>query len=307
MRSLLCCMLICISAVATYACDVCGASTGGQSLGLLPQFSKHFVGVQYLHRYFSSVHTPLLENKDVSYSDEYYNTTQLWGRYALGRRLQLFAFVPYQYNTRYLSGTTTHMSGVGDITLLANANIVRTADTAKGKLRHMLQAGVGVKMPTGSYKGVSQPEREGLPNMQPGSGSWDIPVNVNYTVRYSKVGANIDAAYTITTANKDNYKYGNRLNTQLSAFYSLNVGRVVMMPQLGVRYEYALHDYDNYDRKWLNEQTGGSITYTMAGMQAYFGNVGLQAAYYQPVAQQYADGNVTANKRMDAGFVYLFK
>lgn len=307
MRSLLCCMLFVISATATYACDVCGASTGGQSLGLLPQYSKHFIGVQHQHRYYSSVHTPLSDTKPVAYSDEYYNTTQLWGRYTVGSRVQLFAFVPYQYNTRYLSGTTTQMSGVGDITLLANVNIIRTADTADAILKHMLQAGVGIKMATGSYKGVSQLEREGLPNMQPGSGSWDVPVNVNYTVRYNKLGANLDAAYTITTANNDNYKYGNRLNTQLAAFYAVNAGSVVLMPQLGMRYEYALHDYDNYDRKWLNEQTGGSITYAMAGVQVYYGSVGVQATYYKPVAQQYADGNVTINGRVDAGFVYLFK
>ena len=142
--------------------------------------------------------------------------------------------------------------------------------------------------------------------MQPGTGSWDFMVNANYTLSHRKVGLNADAAYTFTTVNKESYKYGNRFNAGLIAFYSLKVKSVNIIPQAGLRYDYTLHDYDNYDRKWLNDQSGGYMCFASAGVQAYYKKTGARFTYQLPLSQHYGAGYVTAQQKLDAGIFLLF-
>ena len=305
MKHILCCMLLLCSSTV-YACDVCSASSGNQSLGLLPQMYKHFAGIQYQHTNFSSVSIPLSDTKPRVHADELYQTVQLWGRYCIGKRWQVFAFVPYKANKYSTSDTTITSQGVGDVSVLVNYTILQTADSSTSKLKHRLQGGAGLKAPTGDFKGITERERSGLPNIQPGTGAWDIPVNVNYTLRHKKTGVNIDASYNMTTVSKDNYKYGNKLNSQLTCFYWLNTGNISILPQLAMGYEYMLHDYDNYSKKWLNEQTGGYIMSGKCGVQLYYRKVGMQIMYSQPIWQKSNGDNITAKNRIDAGVLLLF-
>lgn len=286
------------------ACDVCGCSASSQYLGVLPKPSVSFIGVQYLHNSFSSDHPSLFEGRPNERSSDFYNTAQLWGRYAVARRVQLFAFVPYRYNLQRADTGSTAVSGIGDVSVLANAVLLDDGDGARWQ--QQLQAGGGLKLPSGRYTGVSERDKLGLPNMQPGSGSWDFLLNANYTLRHRNGGLNVDASYTLTTANADRYKYGNRLNAGLLVFRSFTKGNLSLMPQLGYRYEYSLHDYDNYDRRWLNAQSGGYMTFATVGLQGYRNRTGLRLTFMLPVSQHYARGYVTAMNRIDAGIFLLF-
>lgn len=78
------------------------------------------------------------------------------------------------------------------------------------------------------------------------------------------------------------------------------------MPTLGIKYEYTLHDYDDYSRKWLNDQTGGTMMYGTAGMQVYRGRMGLQLGMELPLAQNYAGGNVKARYKAMSGLLFMF-
>ncbi len=306
-KNIIGCLLLCISTWHTAnACDACGCSITNQNLGLLPQSNRHFAGIQYQNNTFNSIQRPLSDTQPDIYSEEYYHTVQLWGRVFIGKRWQIFAFLPYRNNLRKQSGASGNISGIGDITVLVNYNLLQTNDSSMNTIRHRLQLGGGVKAPTGRYLGVSELDKAGLPNMQPGTGAWDIPLNLNYTFKYKKTGLNLDAAYNITTPNRYNYKYGNRLNTQLLGFYWLNMKQIAILPQAGIRYEYALHDHDNYDKGWLNRQTGGYILSAVAGIQAYYKSFGVQLSFYKPVAQAYANGDITAIQRADAGILLMF-
>ncbi|MCB0697070.1 MAG: hypothetical protein KDC07_06880 [Chitinophagaceae bacterium] len=301
-----CVMLLLCSSTTITACDVCGCSSGNQNLGLLPQMYRHFVGVQYQFNSFTSTHIPLSDTKPVEYSNEYYRNMQLWGRLYIGKKWQFFGFLPYRYNTSTYTAYSVPSKGLGDATLLANYTFYLTPDSSTSPVRQRLQGGAGIKAPTGSYVGVTQLEREGLPNMQAGTGSWDIPINANYTLRYKQAGINADASFNLTTANKDNYKYGNRFTAQLTGFYWIQKNKLSLLPQAGARYEYALHDYDNYNRKWLNKQTGGYIVSCTAGVQAYYNSIGLQLQYSKPLAQVYGGGYIKALQRIDVGIMLLF-
>ncbi len=288
------------------ACDVCGCSASNQYLGILPQFHWNFAGIQYLHGSFSSTHPSLFEGWPDEHAQDHYNTFQAWGRYNVGRRFQVFAFVPYHYNIDHADTATSTSSGLGDISFLVNRIMLQDKGKADGWGQQLI-AGGGVKLPTGRHNGITTPDRLGLPNLQPGTGSWDFIVNANYTLRYKKQGLNLDGAYTFTTVNKDNFKYGNRLNAGLLWFYGCRLKHgISMLPQGGLRYEYTLHDYDNYSKKWLNEQSGGYLCYGDLGLQAYYKRVGLRLSYQLPLGQYYGSGYVTAKQKSEAGVFILF-
>jgi hypothetical protein len=306
MKYFICSALLCLGAVVqTFACNVCGCSAGGDYLGILPQYYDHYVGLQYQFRSFHSEHEPLRYGDPMERSKQYYNTLQLRAHYNLSNRVQLFAFVPYYSNIQQQDGVRTTTSGIGDASVLANVVLLRK-DKPNEQWQQLLMAGGGVKLPIGRYEGITVMDREGLPNMQTGTGSWDFITDVNYTLRRKNAGINLDASYTFTTASREQYKYGNRLNSSLLGFYSFNRHKLKLLPQAGFRYEYVLHDYDNYPKKWLNEQTGGHMLFASVGAQAYYNHWGIQAMYHIPLAQHYADGNVTAVTRTEAGILYLF-
>lgn len=283
------------------ACDVCGCAGGGQYFGLLPQASRSFAGVQYQYYRFNTAHPSLFENRPQERSTDVYSTVQAWGRYSAGKRLQLFAFVPYRYNVQQSDTSSYRVQGLGDVTLIADVILLN----ADGRYTHQLLAGGGVKLPTGAYAGISEMDKLGLPNMQPGTGSTDFLLNANYTLRRENSGINLDASYTLTTPNKDKLKYGNKLATGIVAFHAWDVGRVSLLPQAGGRYEFALHDYDNYQRRWLNEQSGGYMVFSTVGLQAYLRRVGARAMYSMPVAQRYSTGYVQARAKVDLSLFIL--
>lgn len=297
-------VMLCIN--AAYACDVCGTSAGNQGLGLLPQMYKHFAGIQYQHRAFKSKHPALSDTQPDTYSEQSYRTAQVWGRFCPGKRWQIFGFIPYKYNSYMSDNTVTNSNGIGDVSILINYTIIQTPDSATIFLKHRLQAGGGIKAPTGSYSGITERELSGLPNIQPGSNSWDIPLNINYTLRYKKVGVNADVNYIFTTPNSDRYKYGNRLSTQLISFYWIQINDLSVLPLFRIRNEYALHDYDNYDKQWLNTQSGGNILSVGAGVQLYYKSLGIQLNYTIPALQYYGGGYVQYKHRLDTGIMFLF-
>lgn len=291
------------ASTGTLACDVCGCAAGGQYLGLLPGANRNFIGFQYLYNGLRSDHPSLFENWPDEHSENHYNTFQVWGRYAAGKRIQLFAFLPYRYNLQYGDSVTFTSSGIGDVSLLANIVVLNSRE---GRGQQQFLAGAGVKMPTGKYIGISEMDKLGLPNLQPGTGSWDFVANGNYTLKKGAYGVNADATYAITTTNSSQYKYGNRLGVTGVAFRSVDAGNTELLPQAGVRYEFALHDYNNFRRKWLNEQSGGYVVFATAGMQGYYKKIGARVNYLIPINQHYSSGFVTVKQRIDLSVFFLF-
>jgi hypothetical protein len=290
-------------AQACMACDICGCGGSSQYLGILPQNQWNFAGILYQYAGYASSHPSAYQGRPYENSADRYNTIQAWGRYRMGSKYQLFAFAPYHYNLHTANDGSTVSSGVGDVSAMLNRIVI---NTDRGRWTHLLQGGAGIKLPTGIYTGITTADREGLPNIQPGTGAWDILTNANYTITYGKYGANADASYRFTTPNKYRYKYGNRLSTGITGFYTLNPGRFTIMPQAGIRYEYALHDYDNFSRKWLNEQSGGYICYASAGLQSYYKRLGIKAVWQQAFCQHYGSGYVTAQSKLETGILWLF-
>jgi hypothetical protein len=297
-------LLACVSN-NTRACDLCGCSANNQYLGILPQFYKQFIGIQYQYTSFSAKQASLMDPSEYERAYAFNNTYQLWGRYYIGDRLQFFGFVPYHDNRGNDAGNNFRTTGIGDVSILANALVIKDDSNCKTWHQTLLTGG-GVKMPTGKYTGITTLDEQGLPNVQAGTGSWDFIVNANYTVRRDKFGINADAAYTMTTVNTAGYKYGNRLNAGVLGFYWWAKKDLSILPQAGAKYEYTLHDYDNYSRKWLNENSGGSIVFGTIGVQSFYKRYGAKVVYNIPVSEHYSGGNVTVNPRLETSLFFLF-
>ena len=65
-------------------------------------------------------------------------------------------------------------------------------------------------------------------------------------------------------------------------------------------------EYDNYKRKWLNENSGGNIVFVSIGAQSFYKHYGAKVMYNIPLSQHYASGNVTVKPRVEANLYFLF-
>jgi hypothetical protein len=285
------------------ACNTCGCSASSPYLGILSQRGGSFIGLQHTYRWYESYHDA--SEKMQIPGSEHFQTLQLWGSYAIGR-VRVLAILPYQHNLKQEDGKRTVLSGLGDATLLVNYQLLKPAGNCGG-WQHFLQAGGGVKAPTGAYNDeVLGSGDELAPSMQAGTGSWDFLANANYTLRHGAWGFNLEGSYTITTPNHQTYKYGNRLSSAVQAFREFSWKDFRLLPAAGLRYEQAQQDYDNYPSRSLAQYTGGYMLYATAGLHAYSKKWGAELGYSLPVSQEYGDGLVKAKGRVELGVLRLF-
>lgn len=292
-------ILLCFFSYAQ-ACDVCGCAAGGNYFGILPQFRRHFFGMRYQDRDFTSLH-PGVEDLSLA-SKEHFRTYELWGRYVVSPRIHLFAFVPVNHFTRTEEGETVISNGLGDVSILANYILLNTGDSSRFKWKHALQIGGGIKMPTGRTNILS----EGLllnQNIQPGTGSFDFPLSLVYTLRYQHIGLNTELGYRFNTGNKAHYRFGNRFNTACKLFYWQKAGKLSLLPQAGIAFESAASDSRNDIQQ---PYTGGSVLMANLGLDIYYQRFSFGAGYQHPLFQNVGSGNIQIGSNINSHLIYLF-
>ena len=155
--------------------------------------------------------------------------------------------------------------------------------------RQQLQAGGGVKFPTGYYN-----RRIDHPTLQTGTGSWDALLNAIYTLRYNRFGLNTDAMFRLSGENASGYKAGNRFSGGLRFFYWKDWKNLTLLPNAGIVYETAGKDSDHGARLDL---TGGQCTLAALGTDVYWKNWSVGLTWKAPLAQDLAEGRVQARDR----------
>ncbi|SDM78456.1 hypothetical protein SAMN05421823_1311, partial [Catalinimonas alkaloidigena] len=265
------------------ACEVCGCALGGNSYGILPQFNTNFVGLRWRQsRFYAEMNHP---GEAREFSHDTYNQLELWGRVYLTRRWQVFAFVPYAVN--HMAGTEQNVTtaGLGDASAVVNYTVLKTPDSAATTWRHVLMVGAGVKVPTGHFR----QEDKGLllnPNFQRGTGSVDGLASAVYTVRYGRVGLNLDASYKFNTANPQQYRFGNQGNASAQVFYwhTWKGTEISLLPNAGLYYEAARR---HTDEGFLQANTGGKACLFSVGLETYVRRFTLGVGYKTPVWQRF--------------------
>ena len=286
------------------ACEICGCSINGYHFGILPQWKKNLIGMRYSYKGFHSQHL-ISEQLGIlgSTSTEYYNSVELWGRFYLGKKLQVFAFVPYNYYNQNEPAVKTTASGIGDITIAANYTLYNDASNKDKIFKQTLLAGGGIKLPAGKFKSSKAGEVLN-PSMNSGSGSVDYLTNMIYTCRLKRIGLNLDASYRINSQNKEEFKYGNRFTTAAKFFYWKDIGKKLsLLPNAGLLYEHAAQDQHHTE---IQNYSGGEITWFTAGVEGYAGKINIGFTYNHPVAQNMSKGLVNSNDTFSANITFMF-
>ncbi|MDF9798963.1 hypothetical protein OKW21_004226 [Catalinimonas alkaloidigena] len=294
-----------ISLTASLACDVCGCSLGSNYFGILPQYDKNFVGLRW---YYSSFFARMDHNSEYmedEYSNDTYQTFELWSRLYLTDRIQLFASIPYSFNQMEGSHQKVTAAGLGDISVLANYTLVNTGEDVGNPWRHTWLAGGGVKLPTGDFRQQDQ----GLlvnPNFQLGTGSTDFVLNTIYTVRFQNVGLNLGTTAQLNTENPEGYRFGNQWNASTQLFYWRQMKYLSILPNIGMYYETGEMHTDNGIRQ-LN--SGGEVWLAQVGLDIYYRDVAVGFTFKNPVSQQMNSDEVAAiesKERIMISLIYNF-
>ena len=117
------------------------------------------------------------------------------------------------------SGQRGYKNGFGDVAVMGFYRVFEQSVTTSASklLVHSLWAGAGVKAPTGTYDdGERSAVSQDAPNnFQLGTASTDFMVNAAYDVRLMDAGLNANVTYKINTANRFDYRYGNKLTANV--------------------------------------------------------------------------------------------
>jgi hypothetical protein len=290
------------TASTSFACDLCGCGNGGSFWGIMPQSHKSFVGLRYGYRSYDSH----LNSINLQTQEQFWKT-ELWARVYPLKKIQVLAFIPYNFNKQTILKTKKELDiqGIGDISVLINYNLINTVtDTIQHKFYHNLLVGSGLKLPTGRYKYDYLSDNEvANPNFQLGTGSTDFTVNLFYTLRYKKWGLNADFSYKMNSQNSNEYRFGNRINSNISAIHFVNVTPSLMLiPNVGLAYENAAYDVDANIK---NTRTGGDALLGSFGLESYYQKISAGINYQCPIAQNLSNGELKTNSRVNVHFTIM--
>ncbi|UBM60431.1 hypothetical protein LAG90_07210 [Marinilongibacter aquaticus] len=285
------------------ACDICGCNNGGSFFGILPQSHMQFMGIRYKQQsYDSHISSKLLKTR------EDFHTVELWGRLYPMKKTQVLFFAPVHQNQqeRLADGFVSKKTGLGDLSVLVHYNLINTfTDTVKvRKINHSLLLGFGVKAPTGQFRYDQYEALEvANANFQLGTGSWDIPINAIYTLKWRQSGLNLNAMYKLNGTNGQEYKFANQWRTSVLAFKSIYWGNVNIMPNLGLFGEWKKQDVQ-YGKR--NENTGGGYLAANGGVNVYFGKYALNLAAQVPLSQNLSGGELQIRNGFNVNLSRMF-
>lgn len=283
-------------ATSTFACDICGCSGAGNTLGILPHYQRSFIGFRTMYQSYQNVN-PLYENDNIQ---DYFVQNNLWGRVALGKRWQLIGVLPYNINHRTFNNQTLY--GIGDVSVLANYTIINTIDSMK-TFRHHLMVGTGAKLPTGDF--MADELFQDIPaNFRLGTGSFDALMNMIYTLQVQGFVFSANANYRLTTENKTReYKFGNQFSGTAYLAYQQRMDNWAFQPYIGASFEHLEKD-KHYDSSQIG--TGGNASYGLVGVEAAYNQYSFGVNWQMPISQNYGDGELENRGRLMASFTYLF-
>ena len=273
------------------ACEICGCGVGNYYIGILPQFKSHFIGLRY---HYNKFNTRLVSDPS-QYSNDFYQTVELWSGWNIGKKFQMLAVLPVSFNHQESDEGVTSLSGLGDAIVLMNYKLFdRNSKANSGKnINQQLWLGAGLKLPTGKFEiEPNDPDVASAANMQLGSGSTDILIDGMYNVRVGKIGVTTQANYKISSTNKDEYRFGNKFSASSFISYGLSAKKTAITPNFGLLYENTAESKLQSSKVDL---TGGSLLQGALGVEFGFNKIAIGFNTQLPIAQNFAE-NQTKQK-----------
>ncbi len=284
------------------ACDICGCANSGSFFGVLPQSHLRIIGIKSRIRSFDSHVNSLTQS-----TRENYHSNELWARLYPLPKVQILANLPYHFNSQELkiSKEKKELKGLGDASFTAYYNLKNTFwdSTHTSHFNHTILIGMGIKAPTGKYRYQSQITDVLNPNFQLGTGSFDGTLAAIHTVRWHDFGINTEGQLKLNGKNKNNYRFGNKVNGSITAFFSPKIGELLLVAQMGAFAEIAKNDKLQNVK---NSDTGGWQVSAHTGFDIYYKQLQFGLNIQKPIAQNLAKNQIKANENFSANLAYLF-
>lgn len=276
-------------------CDACGCSANGGGMGFSSMLNNNFVGLRYMYQSYTTKQGVF---KNSPWTDENFNTLQIWSRIPITKKIQITALLPYHSNDSELLTESESIKGLGDLTIIGMYAIYQTQNDSTA-YTHKLQFGGGIKVPTGKYNNANNGTLN--PSFQLGTGSWDYLLVTEYVAKRKQLGLNTSLSYTFKTENEKHYKFGNQFNYGGTMFYLLDFNKVKVVPQAGVAGEI----YET-NQQFKHEVIGtkGDIIFGKLGFEIGKNQFSFGVNAMLPIKQNLTGGNVEANYRWSMNLNY---
>ena len=304
-----------------YACDICGCY-----MGITPYKNYTSIGIFYRYRAFhgyaqkpsknlfpatmfrvahdghshpDSTNLSPADNERLGQDYELYRIYEVRVRYYLHKRIELNGIIPWYFNSSKINGIHEQAPGLGDISVFAGYHLVDQLDRS-AEFRQRLVAGGGVKWQTGEYylKGHHGERLDAL--LQPGTGSNDLLLYINYLFGFNKIGATTNSLYKINGTNYFGERIGNSITTFASVFYMIGKNKWKVVPSVQL-----YHEYTSGLRISNTIRPGTAMHEFMigTGMDLFLGKFLINAALQLPVYQAGQQG-LSSVGRMVFGVSY---
>lgn len=289
-----------------FFCDACGCSNNGGSLGMGGVLDTNFIGVRYLHQRYQSKDGIFNNSPKI---DEYFNTVQIWSRIPVTEKLEVQAFIPIHFHSREYVNKSVTLNGLGDMSILTNYTFLNYSKSDYNEekektytINHKIKAGLGIKLPTGTYDEAINNAVN--PSFQLGTGSVDYLTNLQYVFKYNRFGVTNYLNYYLKTTNNKEYKFGNQFNFNSTFFYVLKDKKErVFVPSIGFSGEfYGKNKLYNLDIK----NTNGDVIFSNIGLEYNTKKITVGSSLMLPISQNLAQGAIDVKYRTTLYFNYNF-
>lgn len=285
------------------SCDICGCGIGGSYIGIVPQFSNHFLGFRY--------RTQVFMHKDVPYSNlgnskvikDVYQTVELWGRYNVSPRIQIFYGLPFVFNNRVDQLKSNPIRGIGDLSATMNYIFYNSGDSLSKNLKVLFYAGTTVKLPTGKYQVRNTDKLMHPIGVQPGTGAWSNALNFGGVLRYKRLGLSSELRYIVNHTNELGFKPGNQTLADVNLFYWRKFGFNSFMLSTGATFE---HFNKDASFKIINNLSGGNAAYLNVGADVFYRNLMCGMRLSIPMLQEINPNLPTAGNRVGLHLNYFY-
>lgn len=332
----------------SFACDLCSIYKG-----IEPNDFKNSFGVRYRYRLFESKFTfetptfsstnviagksskgllpnnkhldhSLIEStdkKDFVYA-EAYTSYDVFANFYLNHRLNLNVSTYFSDNYTYKNDSLLeNVSGIGDITLIANYQLYNTkkTDSTHKHLSHRLTLGGGGIIPTGNFNKktitgietqikpyviLGSPIQTLDPHLQAGTGAFGFIFLTEYLVKYKKLGLSTNLSYRKNLTNKNDFKFADRFNANSSLFYILAFSEnTSVMPTVGLAFETAKRD--SYKNQPFID-SGGNVLFLNYGLSFNYKDWRLSSSYYLVMSEDLKDLQPSNKNRLIIQLSYYF-
>ena len=298
-RQMILAVLLMVLGLESQACESCGCSVSSGGLGLLSQVRANYIGVRWQHASFRGTQRGLQDNDH--YTQDHFNRVEIRGRYFLTKRLHLNAVLPYIYNDRNSFSAPVKIKGIGDPSILLNANLIDRKAGDDQLFSHFLSVGAGLKLPLGSYNAN---QKDDIPdNFNTGSGSVDFQLQLNYNLSFRDFGLSTSMSRQMNTRNKDDYKFGNQLALSSVLFWQQMVEEISVLSYAGLYIERI--DEDELRPDFKQHGSGGKGMFATFGAEIYIDRFSFNAYYQAPLSNNYSSDEVLAQNRISLGINLL--